>query len=315
MALQTAGMHHVTAIVGDAQVHYDFYHGVLGLRLVKRTINFDDPETYHLYFGGATGQPGTIFTSFPWGNDARMGRAGRGQVTAVSLAIPPDSVDYWLGRLREHGHDVEEPFDLFGEQVIRVGDPDEIMIELVATDDAGDAALWPDGPVPSEHAVRGVHTLLLHSWDPAATASFMADELGFESLGEDGGRMRLQAAGGGPASRVDLLTADDQTRGRMGVGAIHHVAWRAADDQQQLAWLERLRELEYNVTDVRDRQYFRSIYFREPGGITFEIATDTPGFGIDESSDELGSELRLPSWLEERRQEITAQLPALVTRS
>ncbi len=314
MTLQTTGVHHITSIAGDAQDYYRFYTHVLGLRLVKRTVNFDDPHTYHLYVADQTGSPGTVLTSFPWGAGGKRGDVGRGQVAAISLAIPRDATRYWVERLRHHGYEPHLPTGFFDEEIIRIADPDGVIIELVAVTAPVDPADPSASPVPLDHAPQHIHSLLLHSWDPAATAQFMEEELGFHTVGEQAGRIRLQTNAGGPASQVDILSITaDLPPGRFGVGTIHHVAWRAADDQQQLAWLERLRELGYNVSDVRDRQYFRSIYFREPGGIIFEIATDGPGFAIDEAPDALGTNLQLPPWYEDRRQEIEDHLPPFET--
>lgn len=308
MPLSTPGMHHVTAICGDPQENYDFYTGPLGLRLLKKTVNFDMPETYHLYYGDGVGRPGTILTYFPWGKE-RRGQVGAGQVTAFSLAIPEGAIGFWIERLKDHDVEVKGPITRFQEEVIQFQDPDGIQLELVSGPATDPEFAWSEGPVPAEHAIRGVHSLLLHSRTPDGTAGLLVNELGFEEVGEEGNRWRFEAASGAPGSVVDIVASNDGALvGKEGSGTIHHVAWRTKDDDEQIAWRERLRSLGFNVTDVRDRQYFHSIYFVEHGGILFEIATDSPGFLIDESEAELGTALKLPPWYEARRDEIESAL-------
>jgi len=297
------GIHHVTAIASDPRVNAQFYTEVLGLRLVKRTVNFDDTSTYHLYYGDETGTPGTVLTFFPFGG-ARRGRPGRGQATATAFVVPEGSLDYWADRLEAEGLDVAAPTERFDERVLPFADPDGQPLELVAGE--SDIEPWSDGPVPDERAVRGFHGVTLRSTDPEATGSVL-EAMGYERDGEDGDRRRYRTAGE-RATVVDLRTDEGDTRGAPGVGTVHHVAFRTPDDESQSAWRERLSEMGLSVTPQKDRQYFRSIYFREPGGVLFEIATDGPGFTRDESVAELGSGLKLPEWLEADRERIEAKL-------
>jgi glyoxalase family protein len=303
MEAVTSGIHHVTAISGEPQRNLDFYVGLLGLRLVKKTVNFDDPGTYHLYYGDGAGSPGSIMTFFPWAG-AQQGRIGAGQLTVTSFSFPAPSLGYWTERLVESGVRFEKPVDRLGETVLRFPDPDGLRLELVAAADDGREG-WADGPLPSEHAVRGFHHVTLLSSDPAVTAELMTDTLGFRQTGKAEGRTRFEAGEGGPGNTVDVANGSGFPRGtKMGVGTVHHVAFRVPDEETQLELRERVAALGYNVKPVLDRNYFRSIYFREPGGVLFEIATDPPGFAADEDPAHLGESLKLPPWLEPRRGEI-----------
>lgn len=304
------GLHHVTAISGEAQENVDFYAGVLGLRMVKKTVNYDDPGTYHLYFGNAAGEPGSIMTFFPWSNRGLKGRIGTGQVSVTSFAIPEASVSFWLERLQEHEVEVKGPEDRFEEEVIHLHDPDGLQLELVAT--SGDNRTpWTEGPVPEEFAIRGFYHVALAVEGYERTAGLLTETLGFSQVAESGNRFRYQVGDGGPGAIADLLCLPDDAPGVMGVGAVHHVAWRTPDEATQLQMRSKVAELGYNVTPVLNRNYFRSIYFREPGHILFEIATDPPGFAIDEDAEKLGQSLTLPPWLEEHREEIERVLPPL----
>jgi glyoxalase family protein len=309
MEAVTSGIHHVTAISGEPQRNLDFYVGLLGLRLVKKTVNFDDPGTYHLYYGDGAGSPGSIMTFFPWAG-AQQGRIGAGQLTVTSFSFPASSLGYWTERLVESGVRFVKPEDRLGETVLRFPDPDGLRLELVAAADDGREG-WADGPTPSEHAVRGFHHVTLLSSDPAGTAELMADTLGFRQTGEAEGRTRFEAGEGGPGNTVDVANGSGFPRGTMGAGTVHHVAFRVPDEETQLDLRERVAALGYNVTPVLDRNYFRSIYFREPGGVLFEIATDPPGFAADEDPAHLGESLKLPPWLEPRRGEIEQSLEPL----
>jgi glyoxalase family protein len=309
MSAVTSGIHHVTAISGEPQRNVDFYVGLLGLRLVKKTVNFDDPGTYHLYYGDGGGSPGSIMTFFPWAGTPN-GRIGAGQLTVTSFSFPASSLGYWTERLVEGGVRFEKPEDRFGETVLRFPDPDGLRLELVAaTDDAREG--WVGGTVPAEHAVRGFHHVTLLSSDQAGTAELMTGTLGFRQTGEAEGRTRFEAGEGGPGNTVDVANGSGFPRGTMGVGTVHHVAFRVPDEEAQLELRERVAVLGYNVTPVLDRNYFRSIYFREPGGVLFEIATDPPGFAADEDREHLGESLKLPPWLEPRREELEGVLPSL----
>jgi glyoxalase family protein len=309
MSADTSGIHHVTAIAGEPQRNVDFYVGVLGLRLVKKTVNFDDPGTYHLYYGDGVGTPGAVMTFFPWAGAPR-GRIGSGQLTVTSFSIPATSLGHWTERLVEGGVRFEKPEDRFGETILRFPDPDGLRLGLVAAADEGREG-WSDGPAPAEHAVRGFHHVMLTVADPSRTAKLMTDTLGFRQTGEAEGRTRYEAGEGGPGSTVDLADGTGFPRGTMGVGTVHHVAFRVPDDETQLALREEVAALGYNVTPVLDRNYFRSIYFREPGGVLFEIATDPPGFAVDEEVEHLGENLKLPPWLEPQREQLEGTLPSL----
>ena len=308
MAPQTPGIHHVTAISGEPQRNVDFYAGVLGLRLVKKTVNFDDPETYHLYYGDGPGNPGTIMTFFPWAH-APGGRIGAGQVVVTSFSIPATSLGYWTERLVEQGVRFEKPRDRFGETVLTFEDPDRLRVELVASEDGRPE--WAGGTVPAEHSVRGFHHVALAVETTESTVRLMTEALGFRQVDRSEGRVRLSAGEGGPGNTVDVVSASGFPRGSMGVGTVHHVAFRVPDDETQVALREEISALGYNVTPVLDRNYFRSIYFREPGGVLFEIATDPPGFAVDEAEAELGTHLKLPPWLEPRRDKLEEVLPPL----
>ncbi len=310
MSEDILGIHHVTAIASDPRRNLEFYSEALGMRLVKKTVNFDDPGTYHLYFGDELGRPGTILTFFPWPL-ARRGEPGAGQATSVALSVPEGSLGWWRRRLERFTATVEQPRRRFDEESLPFADPDGLRLELVAEAAAGASDGWAAGPVPAEHAVRGVHSVALTLTDTAATAELLTAGLGFRGLGEERGRLRFAAGAGGIGSRIDLLPRPDAASGRVAAGSVHHVAWRVAGDPQQESWRRRLGERGLAVTPVQERSYFRSIYFREPGGVLFEIATDGPGFAIDERPAELGSKLKLPPWLEPHRARIAATLPPL----
>ncbi|WP_311172342.1 ring-cleaving dioxygenase [Halobellus ordinarius] len=310
--MQTNGLHHVSAVAGDPQANLDFYTGTLGLRFVKRTVNFDDTTTYHLYYGDETGSPGTALTFFPFAG-ARPGRPGRGQAVATAFAVPDGSLDYWSERLAASPATVGDSLTCFGASVLPFEDPDGQPLELVETDPA-DSSIepWTGGPVPEDRAIRGFFGVTLHSAEPDATAKVL-ELLGFDRVGsedDDGGERVRYVAAGDHATVVDVLHRHPP-RGRPGVGTVHHVAFRAEDEAEQLQWRDRLSEAGQFVTPQKDRQYFQSIYFREPGGILFEIATDGPGFTVDEDVDALGSALKLPEWLAEEREGIEAALPSL----
>lgn len=310
MDKQLLGIHHITAIAGDPQKNVDFYAGILGLRLVKLTINFDDPGTYHLYYGDGIGHPGTIITFFPWPNATR-GRHGTGQVTATAFAVPAGAIEYWSNRLSLHNIAHRGPVLRFGEQVLSFADPDGLMIELIASDNVIAERAYAEGPVPAQHAIHGFHSATLTEEGYERTAALLAETMGFRLAQQESNRFRYAAASGGPGAFADVLCAPEEPPGRVAVGTIHHIAWRTPDDDQQGAWHDELARLGFNVTPMIDRKYFHSIYYREPGGILFEIATDPPGFAVDETPQELGSKLQLPPWLEAARQELLAILPPL----
>ena len=307
--LVSPGIHHVTAIASDPQKNLDFYSGVLGMRLVKRTVNFDDPTTYHFYFADADGNPGSILTFFPWPG-SRRGRQGAGQVAVTSFSILPGAVGFWIERFIKHRVEFDHPKTRFDdERVIAFKDPDGFMGELVAHPGA-EAAPAGRGPlIPAEHSVRGIYSVTLWQESCDLTGKLLTESLGFEPVREQASIFRYAAKGRGSASVVDLRCVPGLWPGSMGAGTVHHVAFRAPDDDAQLAVRNELVANGFNVTAQIDRDYFHSIYFREPGGVLFEIATDPPGFTIDEPLDNLGQSLKLPSWLESRRFEIEALLP------
>jgi glyoxalase family protein len=304
------GIHHITAIAGDPQRNLDFYAGILGMRLVKLTVNFDDPGSYHLYYGDELGHPGSILTFFPWPG-GRPGRQGTGQIGTVSLAIPSGSLGFWIERLLAHGVRYEGPTRRFDEQALSFKDPDGLLLELVASPRVSSTAPWAEGPVPSEHAVRGLHGATIWEDGDTGSADFLTRTIGFQAVGEEGNVLRFQSADLGNGTVVDLRRTPGFWRGAGGVGTVHHMAFRAANDDVQLAQRSEIEKQGVEITPVIDRQYFHSVYFREPGGVLFEIATDPPGFTIDEPAAELGTHLKLPPMYEASRAEIERMLPPL----
>jgi glyoxalase family protein len=306
------GIHHVTAICGDPQRNVEFYTGVLGLRLVKRTVNFDDPGSYHLYYGDGLGSPGTIMTFFAWILPPMVtakGRQGTGQIATTSFRIPEASLDFWVDRLAATGMDFDGPALRFGEAVVSLVDPDGLELELIARGGGPQRAPWRDGPIPVEHAIRGFAGATLWLQGYQRTAVLLTQTMGLREVGSEGALFRFRVGDGDDAATLDLHCRPEADPGRMGIGAIHHIAWRTLDGAEQERWRAVLTEAGYDVTPVLDRKYFRSIYFREPGGVLFELATDPPGFTTDEAPDELGNQLTLPDWLEPRRVRIEARLP------
>jgi glyoxalase family protein len=311
MVQKIPGLHHVTAIASDPQRNLDFYVGLLGLRFVKRTVNFDDPGTYHFYFGDRRGTPGTILTFFPWPG-VRRGIRGTGQIEATAFSISPDSVGYWLARLKQEHVTAERTASRFGEEVIRFVDPDGLLLELVASNSLASVEPWLDSSVPPKHGLRGFHSVSAALEGYEKTARLLTDTFGYRLIEESGNRFRFASRDDSASGRiVDLLCLPDSGVGRVAAGSVHHIAFRARDEQEQLQWREQLVDLGYNVTPVIDRIYFHSIYFREPGGVLFEIATEPPGFTLDETLEELGTGLCLPPWLESARSQIEKILPAI----
>lgn len=302
------GIHHVTAMAGDPRRNLEFYCNVVGLRLVKKTVNFDDPGSYHFYFGDESGRPGTILTFFPWPM-ARRGVSGAGQVTAVTFAVPEGSLEGWEARLDGAGVPVGRRGSRDGQSYLPFADPDGLPLELVEVAAAGGLEAWDGGPVPASGAVRGIEavTLSVGQLDPSVE---ILEALGLSREGSGKERIRLRAAGG-PFGQVVDLRLSAAARGTLGAGSVHHVAFRAADDDAQTELGLAASVAGLHPTPVQDRQYFRSIYFREPGGVLFEIATDGPGFAIDEPLADLGRDLKLPPGLERNREAIERALPPL----
>ncbi|WP_363463424.1 ring-cleaving dioxygenase [Halogeometricum borinquense] len=305
MLTDTPGIHHITGIVRNAQANVDFYTDVLGLRLIKQTVNFNEKFTRHLFYGDETGSPGTGLTFFPYPAEDD-GRIGKPQISTAALVIPPNSVSYWRDRLTEHGVAIAEQTERFDETVLRFSDSDGTQLELVTGESSVDP--WVNGTVPSQHAIRGIHGVTLLSTNVFVTASVL-DTLGFELIEQEGDRVRYQAPGD-RATVIDLLDRDVEF-GREGAGSIHHVAVRVPEKEQLYEWHDLFREREYDVSRVKDRHFFHSLYVREPGGILFELATEQPGLTADADRDTLGESLFLPPWLEEDREMIESQLEPL----
>ncbi len=310
------GLHHITAISGAAQENLDFYTGVLGLRLVKTTVNFDDPTTYHLYYGNRTGRPGTVLTFFPWPR-AVAGRPGAGMATRVSFAVPQMSLDAWTERLETHDVSVER-VERPEEEALRFAAPDGLPLELVGVPETypGADSAWTGGPVPKSQAVRGFFGTTIPALHPGRTLRLFTDLFGWEVTYETDDRVRVQppASTPAPGQAIDLATTPAPSAGRMGRGTVHHVALRAGDADEQARWQQALRDRGLHVTEVKDRQYFRSIYVRDSewtSGVLLEVATDGPGFATDEPVEQLGARLQLPDWLEDRRDELVRALPPL----
>ncbi|QCT73785.1 ring-cleaving dioxygenase [Macrococcoides canis] len=302
--MKIKGIHHVTAIVGHPQENVDFYEGVLGLRLVKKTVNFDDPGTYHLYFGTEGGIPGSIITFFPWAG-AQQGQIGDGQVGITGYAIPVGAYDFWKNRLTRLNISFNEE-ERFGEKYITFEDTHGLKIELVERE-KGEANPFTHDDITPEVAIKGFAGAVLYSSNVAETEKVLVDEFGLTKVDEDDTYFRYEAEGD-IGNVIDIKKVSSGKRGTMGVGTVHHIAWRTKDDEEQLAWRKQLNEHGYFVTDVKDRNYFNAIYFREPGEILFEIATDPPGFAHDESYETMGEGLMLPSQYEQYRAQLEERL-------
>jgi glyoxalase family protein len=304
----SAGIHHITAITADGRANIRFYRDVLGLRLVKRTVNFDDPTAHHLYFGDATGKPGTILTFFAWAG-ANSGKPGTGEAQTVAFRVPEGSLGWWQGHLASMGIAYEDG-RRFGEELIAFSDPDGIRLEIAAAGKP-EGQNWAGNPIPLEHAVGGFHGVTLHVSAEEGTARVLTSVFGFKLAGRDGDVARYSKEDSVIGGHVDVIVDTARVRPSMGAGSIHHVAFRAADDAGQQALVEALYEMRVATTEQKDRNYFRSVYFREPGGTIFEIATDDPGFAVDESVETLGTVLKLPAQYEAHRSQIEAALPDL----
>jgi glyoxalase family protein len=304
------GLHHVTAISGPAQENVDFYAGILGMRLVKKSVNQDDPGTYHLFYADAEGHPGTDLTFFPWAHLAPS-RMGHGLSQDVQLAVPPGTLEWWGERLSSYGVRTASIETRFGERVLPVTDTHGQALALVEAEDYASRLFtpWEEGPVAVEHQIRGLHGARLLEAELGPTAFFLENTLGFEHIATDGAWQRYGVAGGGSGRIVDVREDATQRRGHWGVGSIHHLAWRVDDGDHQMHVRERVENVGLRPTPVIDRFWFTSVYFREPGGVLFELATDGPGFAVDEDPAHLGESLVLPPWLEPQREAIEATLP------
>ena len=310
MNTQVTGLHHITAIASDPRQNLDFYTQVLGLRFVKKSVNQDDPGTYHLYYGDYQASPGTILTFFPWAG-LRRGRPGTGQAYATAFSVPTGSLPFWQQRFQKLGVKHEAVEKRFNDDVLPFADPDGLRLELVATAEADPRTPAPATDVPAEFAIRGFHSSTLAVTETTATAQVLTRSMGYQLAAQSGHRTRFRTGAGGPGTYVDLLADPALPRGLNGAGTIHHVAFRVPDDATEVAARTVLLNDGLQVSPVIDRAYFKSIYYREPAGVLFEIATDGPGFAIDEPLDQLGTKLGLPPHLEVHRAEIEAALPRL----
>lgn len=300
-----SGIHHITALAGNPQSNVDFYTGILGLRLVKKTINFDAPDVYHFYFGDELGRPGTIFTTFPF-TGARKGVKGTGELTYTAFSVPADSLEYWIERLRKFGIPVSDKLTRFGEELIRFEDHDSMGIELVANSE-DDRSGWTYGQIPLDKSIRGFYGATLNLRSKELTEQLLTRHMDYHFIGQEGDRYRYGTEGK-PGDILDIVVNANGNRGMQSAGTVHHIAFRTANHTIQLQVQEILMENGYQVTEVRDRNYFTSIYFREPGGVLFEVATDEPGFAIDEEEAHLGELIKLPEWAEPSREKIEKNL-------
>ena len=307
---KSAGIHHITAIAGEPKRHVAFYTRTLGLRFVKRTVNFDDPGTWHLYYGDEVGAPGTALTFFIW-KDLPKGQHGAGEAQEVAFAVPESSLDYWIKRFDARGVAHGAPTPRFGETAIALEDPDGLKLELVTEKSAAAIPGWSNGEIAAEHAIRGFHGITLEVRDPAPTARVLEQVFGFKPSGVEHNRHRYLAEGGPLGKVIDMRITPGSPRSQQGLGINHHIAFRATNDAEEMEMRRRALSLGLNATEQIDRNYFRSVYFREPGGILFEIATDDPGFTRDEPKEKLGQKVMLPPWYEAHRAKIEASLPAL----
>ena len=307
---QVSGLHHVTAIAGDAQENVDFYSGVLGMRLVKKSVNQDSPGTYHLFYADGVGTPGTDLTFFPWPEMSPVS-PGVGLSTEVSLAVSAGSLEFWSERLTELGVRPEAVESRRGAQALPLKDPHGLPLALVETTDAREFQPWLESPVPVARQILGLHSVRLWERDLAATSAFLTETMGFQPMGREGDWTGFAINGGGSGRFLEIREIPDKPRGRWGTGGVHHVAWRVPDDATELAVRDRIQRARRRPTEVIDRFWFKSVYFLEPGGVLFELATDGPGFTADEDVAALGERLVLPPWLEQRRSEIESALPPL----
>lgn len=300
------GIHHITAMASNPQRNVDFYTGILGLRLVKKTVNFDAPEVYHFYYGNEVGSPGTILTFFPFDGIGR-GRQGKGQQTVTSFSIPPRSLDYWMQRLKKFDVRFEEAQDRFTETYIYFEDPDGLGLELVACE-YDNRPPFTYGQIPEEHAIRGFYSATLSEEGYERTAGLLTTHMDHHLIAEQGNRFRYSPTGN-PGDIIDIICEPDRLRGLSGGGTVHHIAFSTDSDATQEKVREKLAGAGMNITPALDRSYFHSVYFREPGGVLFEVATNPPGFLIDEAKAQLGEGLKLPAWLEVQRAEVEKGLP------
>jgi glyoxalase family protein len=311
MENQINGIHHITAIAGKAKRNVDFYTKTLGLHLVKKTVNFDDPNTYHLYYGDKVGTPGTILTFFPW-EGISAGRRGARQVTEIGYSVPENSLDFWLKRLEDHNVIYNKVSEKFGEQYLSLLDPDGLKLELTVAKNADTRLPWETAEIKAENALKGFHNITITTNKMQPTADILTGVLGYRLLEQHVNRYRFINDNVDNANIVDLVEVAGEVAGQVAGGSVHHVAFRVKDEKTLMEYRDRVAKLGLHITDKIDRNYFYSLYFREPGGVLFEIATDNPGFAVDESVEELGTHLMLPAQYEAHRSKIEKTLPSLV---
>lgn len=307
MEKEIMGLHHITAIAGDAQENYSFYTMVLGLRFIKKTVNFDDPWTYHFYFGDKLGNAGTILTFFPWGSDIPQGRRGAGMATEIGYSVPKGSLGFWMDHFEEHNVVYNKPSEKFNQKYLSFLDPDGLKFELYETDD--DRRIpWTTEEITSKHAIRGFHNITLTLNDIQGTAGILTSIFGYALHAQESNRYRYITKFVPNAALVELVELPTEKRGHVANGTVHHVAFRVNNDETLLHFREKVEKAGLNITPPIDRNYFHSLYFREPGGVLFEIATDNPGFTVDESEENLGKGLKLPDRHEHLRSQLEKKL-------
>lgn len=308
------GIHHITVMASDPQANYDFYTQTLGMRFIKKTVNFDAPDVYHLYYADEVGTPGTVLTFFPF-PDARRGKRGTGEITVISFSVPSNSLQYWMERFANHGIDFDGPKSKLGYEFVSLLDPDGMKVEIVADPNSDSTMGWYNGEIPVEHSIRGFFGSTFYLRDSKPTEELLSVVMGAKLVSTEEKIKRYSLGENESQSFVDILEDANAQRAVGGAGTVHHIAWRTANDEEQLNWRKRILDAGYYPTEVVDRNYFHSIYFREPGGILFEVATDPPGFMIDESFENLGTELKLPEWHEPKRKLIEQKLIPLITKN
>ncbi|MDN3674371.1 ring-cleaving dioxygenase [Flavobacterium branchiarum] len=302
------GLHHITAIAGDAKRNFNFYSNILGLRFIKKTVNFDDPGTYHFYFGDEVGSAGTILTFFPWGEGIQQGRKGSGMATEIGYSVPKGSLEFWQNRFERYNIIYNKPSEKFGEKYLTFLDPDGLKLELIESKTEDNRKAWETDEVKADVATKGFHNITLTLNDIKPTAAVLTEIFGYKLIDQDVNRYRYATDAVENAAIVDLVELTDEKHGHVANGSVHHVAFRVANDEILMHFREKIEAYGLSITPQIDRNYFHSLYFREPGGVLFEIATENPGFMVDESLEELGKNLKLPAQYESDRAAIEAHL-------
>lgn len=302
------GLHHITAIAGDAKRNFDFYSNVLGLRFIKKTVNFDDPGTYHFYFGDEVGSAGTILTFFPWGEGIQQGRKGSGMATEIGYSVPKGSLGFWQERFEKYNVIYNKPAEKFGEKYLTFLDPDGLKLELIESKTEDNRKAWETDEVKADVATKGFHNITLTLNNIKSTAAILTEIFGYKLIDQDVNRYRYATDTVENAAIVDLVELPQEQRGHVANGSVHHVAFRVKDDASLMYFREKIEQYGLSITPQIDRQYFHSLYFREPGGVLFELATENPGFTVDETLEELGKNLKLPAQYESSREKIEAHL-------